>query len=97
MRAQVVQIAARVSGPIIKLPIADNQFVKTGDLLFEIKPSVFIAELKQAQAELKKPKDDIKSLEKQVGASQANVKMFTANIQQTKMALKKAGCCSTCT
>ncbi len=48
VRAQVVQIAARVSGPIINLPIEDNQFVKAGDLLFEIEPSVFIAELKKA-------------------------------------------------
>ena len=32
--AQVVQITSRVSGPVIKLPVVDNQFVKAGDLLF---------------------------------------------------------------
>ena len=38
VRAQVIQITPRVSGPIVKLPIKDNQFVKAGDLLFEIDP-----------------------------------------------------------
>ncbi len=41
VRAQVIQITPRVSGPIIKLPIKDNQFVKAGDLLFEIDPRTF--------------------------------------------------------
>ena len=33
VRASVVQIASRVSGPIISLPIKDNQPVKAGDTL----------------------------------------------------------------
>ena len=41
--AEVVQITPRVSGPIVNLPIIDNQFVKTGDLLFEIDPRTFQA------------------------------------------------------
>ncbi len=36
--ANVIQIAPRVSGPIVELPIKDNQFVKAGDLLFQIFP-----------------------------------------------------------
>ena len=34
VRAQVIQITPRVSGPVVKLPVTDNQFVKAGDLLF---------------------------------------------------------------
>ena len=34
VRADIVQITPRVSGPIIKLEVKNNQFVKTGDLLF---------------------------------------------------------------
>ena len=45
VRAQVIQITPRVSGPIIKLPIKDNQFVKAGDLLFEIDPRTYEADL----------------------------------------------------
>jgi multidrug resistance efflux pump len=57
IRANVIGIAPRVSGPIIQIPIQDNQPVKKGDLLFEIDPSTFqsavdnaAAKLQQAQA-----------------------------------------------
>ncbi len=48
--AQVVQITPRVSGPLVQLPIRDNQFVNKGDLLFEIDPRTFKAALDQAKA-----------------------------------------------
>jgi RND family efflux transporter MFP subunit len=41
-----------VSGPIVDLPIKDNQLVKTGELLFKIDPRTFQAAVAQAQAEL---------------------------------------------
>ena len=43
VRANVIQVATRVSGPIVKLPIKDNQFVKAGDVLFEIDPRTYQA------------------------------------------------------
>ena len=49
VRAQVIQITPRVSAPIVKLPIVDNQFVKAGDLLFEIDPRTFEAALELAK------------------------------------------------
>ena len=36
--ANVVGIAPRVSGPILRIDVSDNQFVKAGDVLFEIDP-----------------------------------------------------------
>jgi multidrug resistance efflux pump len=36
--ANIVSIAPRISGPILKIAVTDNQFVKAGDLLFEIDP-----------------------------------------------------------
>ena len=57
VRANIIGIAPRVAGPIVQIPIKDNQPVKKGDLLFEIDPSTFqaavdnsAAKLKQAQA-----------------------------------------------
>jgi multidrug resistance efflux pump len=50
VRAQVVEITPRISGPIVKLPIRDNQFVKTGDLLFVIDKSTFQAAVHEAEA-----------------------------------------------
>lgn len=52
VQANIVGIAPRVSGPIINIPLRDNQEVKVGDLLFEIDPSTFQAALDQAKGEL---------------------------------------------
>jgi RND family efflux transporter MFP subunit len=45
VRANIVGIAPRVSGPIIRVAVHDNQDVKKGDLLFEIDPADFQAQL----------------------------------------------------
>ena len=88
VRAQVVQITPRVSAPIIKLPIKDNQLVKAGDLLFEIDPRTFQAALDQAQAELDNTRDEIEALEKQVEAAQADVEAANANIERAKAGIR---------
>ncbi len=81
VNAQVVQITPRVSAPIVDLPIKDNQFVKKGDLLFEIDPRTFAANLAEAHANLDQARDDIKALEKQVEAQAAAVQQYDAQIQ----------------
>ena len=53
VRANVVGIAPRVAGPIIQIPIKDNQAVRKGQLLFEIDPATFQAALDNASARLK--------------------------------------------
>jgi multidrug resistance efflux pump len=50
VRAYVVTMAPEVSGRIVKLPVADNQFVHKGDVLFEIDPADYRIALQQAQA-----------------------------------------------
>src|SRR5215471_11975957 len=51
-RANVVGIAPRVSGQILKLNVQDNQTVKEGDVLFEIDPEDYKLVLEKAKAEL---------------------------------------------
>src|SRR5215471_17678375 len=51
-RANVVGIAPRVSGQILKLNVQDNQAVKEGDVLFEIDPEDYRLVLEKAKAEL---------------------------------------------
>ena len=51
-RANVVGIAPRVSGQILKLNVQDNQPVKEGDVLFEIDPEDYKLILEKAKAEL---------------------------------------------
>src|SRR5258708_8332525 len=45
VRANIVGIAPRVSGPIIHVAVHDNQELRKGDLLFEIDPSDFQAQV----------------------------------------------------
>jgi membrane fusion protein, multidrug efflux system len=51
-RANVVGIAPRVGGQILKLNVEDNQLVKKGDVLFEIDPEDYELILAKAKAEL---------------------------------------------
>jgi len=88
VRAQVIQITPRVSGPLVKLPVADNQFVKAGNLLFEIDRRTFEAALDQARAELDNTRDQIEALAKQVEAAQADVEAADATIKQSEAAVK---------
>ena len=87
VRAEVIQIAPRVSGPIVMLPIRDNQLVKAGDVLFEIDPRTFEASLEQALADLDETRDSIKSLEKQAEAARASVSVSEAVVKQAAIAI----------
>jgi len=87
VRAQVIQITPRVSGPLVKLPVVDNQLVKAGDLLFEIDPRTFEADLEHARADLDNTRDQIEALAKQVEAAQADVEAADATIKQAQAAI----------
>ncbi|MCV5837472.1 biotin/lipoyl-binding protein, partial [Escherichia coli] len=54
VRANVIKVAPRVSGPIVNVSVQDNQEVKTGDLLFEIDPTTYEVALSQAEVALEK-------------------------------------------
>jgi membrane fusion protein, multidrug efflux system len=51
-RANVVGLAPRVSGQILRLNVQDNQAVKEGDVLFEIDPEDYRLILAKAKAEV---------------------------------------------
>ena len=87
VRAEVIQITPRISGPIVQLPIRDNQFVKAGDLLFKIDPRTFQASVDQARAQLDETGDSVQALEKQVESSRAAVEVSRANIAQAQSSI----------
>ena len=51
VRADTVNLAPDVSGPVVQVFVRDNQVVKAGDKLFEIDPTRFTLALAQAQAQ----------------------------------------------
>ena len=89
VRAEVIQVTPRVSGYIVNLPIKDNQFVKAGDLLFEIDPRTYQASLTQARANLEQTGDNVAVLESQEVAAKANVESSLASIAQAKSTIKE--------
>jgi RND family efflux transporter MFP subunit len=58
VRAYVIQVTPRVSGPVVELPIVDDQAVKAGDLLFRIDPRTYQASLAKAEAEALRTEGD---------------------------------------
>ena len=89
VRAEVIQITPRVSGPIVALPIEDNQPVKSGDLLFQIDPRTFEASLAQARAQYDTSRDNYAALDKQVEATTAEVELSRAEVLQAESTINE--------
>ena len=89
VRAEIIQITPRVSGPIVNLPIEDNQFVSRGDLLFQIDPRTFEASLAQARAQYDSARDNYVALDKQVEAATAQVEVSRAEVLQARSMIKE--------
>jgi multidrug resistance efflux pump len=89
VRARIIQITPRISGPIVQLPIQDNQFVTAGDLLFEIDPRTFQAAYDQANAQLDQTGANVRALEKQVEAAAAVVDASRAAVQRAQSTIRQ--------
>jgi multidrug efflux system membrane fusion protein len=94
--ANVIGVAPRVSGPIIKLNVQDNQEVKEGDLLFEIDPSDYELQVDNAQAALTSLDQQIEvarsqdeNLKYQVKAAEAGVAEAQAQEKQASDTLER--------
>jgi multidrug resistance efflux pump len=72
VRANVVGIAPRISGPVIQVAIKDNQEVKQGDLLFEIDPADYRAQVRIAQGQVLNAEANLKQREQEM-ARQKNL------------------------
>jgi len=67
VRANIVGIAPRVSGPIIRVAVQDNQEVKKGDLLFEIDPTVFRAQVDLAKGQVQNSEANVRQQQQNLG------------------------------
>lgn len=76
VEGHIISVAPRVSGPVIKLYIKDNQEVKKGDLLLEIDPNDYIVALEQKEAKLLEAKA-------QLNASHKNIQETTSVSSKT--------------
>jgi len=85
IRANVVGIAPHVSGPIVELPVHDNQHIKPGELLFVVDPRPYKSVLDRAEADLALTTLQIKALSDTIKATrsrQAQLEATTAYDRQ---------------
>ena len=95
-RANIVGIAPRVHGQLIKLNVEDNQAVKAGDVLFEIDPEDYRLVLEKAKADLATLDRQIEvaraqdaELKFQIKAAEAGVIGATAQLRQASNTLRR--------
>lgn len=87
--ADVVGIVAQVAGPIVDLPIADNQRVAAGDLLFEIDPRPFEIAVELARAELDSTGQNVSVLADKVTSAEASVRYNEASLRLAETQWKR--------
>lgn len=71
VNADIVRIAAQVSGPVVSVNVVDQQHVRAGDLLFEIDRRPFELALREAQAQLDLARQTVEEQAAGVAAARA--------------------------
>ena len=89
VRANVVGIAPHVSGPIVELPIHDNQHVAKGALLFVVDPRPYQAALERAEANLALTNLQIDALQDAIHSAQARQQQLAADAAYDKQYLDR--------
>jgi multidrug efflux system membrane fusion protein len=89
--ANVIGVAPRVSGPIIKLNVQDNQEVNQGDVLFEIDPADYQLQVDRAQAALDSLGQQIEVARSQDENLRYQIKAAEAGVEQAQAQEKQAG------
>src|ERR1700737_280971 len=77
--ANFIGIAPQVEGPIARLSVRDNQFVKKGELLFEIDDRPFRYALERAQSEQAALEGQIADERRTIAAQQSAVLVAESN------------------
>lgn len=77
VEGHIITVAPRVSGPVVKLCIEDNQQIKKGDLLLEIDPVDYEVKLKQTEAKLEEARASLKKAQSQNEKDTADYQRYT--------------------
>lgn len=87
IRAEVVQIAPQVSGPINRLAVRDNQWVNPGDILYSIDPRWLKLAVSSAQADVEAKRHEM-LMRQEAAKRRAQIKGMISreDLQQTDSA-----------
>ena len=84
VRANVIGIAAHVSGAIVELNVVDNQPVKEGEILFVVDPRPYEVALAKAEADLALVDLEIAALQAAVAAEKDTVIAAEKRVEQAE-------------
>src|SRR4051812_45270578 len=90
VNANMVEMAAQVSGPIVAIHVRDQQTVKAGEVLFEIDPRPFQLALDAARAQLELARQSNSSESAAVAMAQAQVAQRQAELRNSQANEKRA-------
>jgi multidrug efflux system membrane fusion protein len=82
--ANFIGMAPQVEGPITRLNVLDNQFVKRGELLFEIDDRPYQYALERAQSDEATLEGQIADEQRRIAALVSGVSVAQANIQSSQ-------------
>jgi multidrug efflux system membrane fusion protein len=95
--ANFIGIAPQVDGPLIRLNVKDNQFVKKGELLYEIDESPYqyaventVSEQAALEGQISDERRKIAALVSAVSVAQANIHSMEANVINAERGVGRA-------
>src|SRR5215831_6075011 len=88
--ANFIGIAPQVEGPLVRLNVQDNQFVKKGDLLFEIDERPYAYAFERAISEQAALEGQIEDERRRIAALVSAVSVAQANIQSAEADVTRA-------
>ena len=87
VRAYVAAMAPEVAGRIVELHVADNEYVRRGDLLMAIDPTNYTIAVSQAEAAVQQAQASIQNMEAQIAVQPAQINANQAQLDRAQAAL----------
>ena len=91
VRANIIEIAPEVSGRLVQLPVADNAFVKQGDVLFVIDPRPYEYALQQALSDQQDLEQQIIDARRHIAAQSSAADAARAVLYNSRTGIQTAG------
>jgi multidrug efflux system membrane fusion protein len=88
--ANLIGIAPEVEGRIVKINVTDNQFVRKGDLLFQIDPVPYQYVLETARSQQAALEGQIRDLQRTIGAQTSAIQAARANSNSVQAKIASA-------
>lgn len=90
VQAHIVDIAARVSGPVIAVHVAENDYVEAGSPLFDIDPATFDAAVASAEANYELAMQATGANDAEVGVALSTLEERRVTLARAKRSLERA-------